>query len=49
MLKTDAEILIGMGIDTEAKNGDLSVLILGSGFDNWDDLEEDVLNFNLLL
>lgn len=45
MLKTDAEILIGMGIDTEAKNGDLSVLILGSGFDNWDDLEEDVLYF----
>lgn len=45
MLKTDAEILIGMGIDTEAKNGDLSVLVLGSGFDNWDDLEEDVLYF----
>lgn len=45
MLKTDAEILIGMGIDTEAKNGDLSVLILGSGFNNWDDLEEEVLYF----
>ena len=41
----DTEIQYGWNINTKATAGDLSVFILGSGFDNWDDLEEEVLYF----